>query len=56
MNTEAIVHSQACRITRHVVDWIVIQTVCLCSLKPGVPVLDVHVFGRRIDKGRFTYL
>ena len=33
-----------------VVGWIIIQTVCLCCLKPGVPVLDLHVFGRRNDK------
>ena len=56
MNAEAIVDSQACRITLHVVDWIIIQTVCLCCLKPGVPVLDIHVFERRNDKGRFIYL
>ena len=49
MNAEAIVDSQNSRITL-VVDWIVIQTVCLCCLKPGVPVLDIHVFGRRNDK------
>ena len=50
MNVEAIVDSQNCRITLYVVDWIIIQTVCLCCLKPGVPVLDIHVFGRRNDK------
>ena len=50
MNAEAIVHSQNCRITLYVVGWIIIQTVCLCCLKPGVPVLDIHVFGRRNDK------
>ena len=26
------------------------QTVSLCCLKPDVPVLDKHVFGRRNDK------
>ena len=50
MNAEAIVESQNCRITLYVVDRIVIQTACLCCLKPGVPVLDIHVFGRRNDK------
>ena len=51
MNAEAaIVDSQNCRITLYVVVWIIIQTVCLCCLKPGVPVLDIHVFGRRNDK------
>ena len=32
------------------IGWIIIQTVCLCCLKPGVSVLDKHVFGRRNDK------
>ena len=50
MNAEAIVDSQNCRITLYVVDWIIIQTVYLCYLKPGVTVLDIHVFGRRNDK------
>ena len=50
MNAEAIVDSQNCRITLYVVDWIIIQTVCLYCLKPGVPVLDKHVFGWRNDK------
>ena len=54
MNAEAIVDSQNSRKTL-VVDWIVIQTVCLCCLKPGVPVLDIHVFGRRNDK-RSVYI
>ena len=48
MNAEAIDDSQNCRITLYVVDWIIIQTVCLCCLKP-VPVLDIHLFGRRND-------
>ena len=50
MNAEAIVCSQHCRITLYVVGWIIIQTVCLCCLKLGMPVLDIHVFGRRNDK------
>ena len=50
MNAEAIADNQNCRITLYVVDWVIIQSVCLCCLKPGVPVLDVHVFGRRNDK------
>ena len=50
MNAMAIVDSQNCRITLYVVDWIIIQTVCLCCLKPGVVVLDIHVFGLRNDK------
>ena len=50
MNAGAIVNSQNCRITLYVVDLIIIQTVCLCCLKPGVPVLDVHIFGWRNDK------
>ena len=56
MKAEAIADSQNCRITLYVVDWIIIQTVCLCCLKPGVPVLDIRVFVRRNDKGRFIYL
>ena len=47
MNAEAIVDSQNCRITLYVVDWIIIHTVCWCCLKPGVPVLDIHVVGQR---------
>ena len=50
MNAEAIVDSQNSRVTLYVVDWIIIQTVCLCCLKPGVSVLNIHVFGRRYDK------
>ena len=50
MNAEAIVDSQNCRVTLYVVDWIIIKTVCLCCLKPGVPVLDIHVFRWRNDK------
>ena len=50
MLAEAIVDSQNCRITLYVVDWIIIQTVCLCWVKPGMPVLDIHVFGRHNDK------
>ena len=50
MNAEAIVDSQNSRTTLYVVDWIIIQTVCLCCLKPGVPVLDIHVFGQHNDK------
>ena len=46
----AIVDSPKCRITLYVEGWIIIQTVCLCFLKPGVPILDKHVFGRRNDK------
>ena len=53
MNVEAIVDSQNCRITLYVVDWIIIQSVCWCCLKPGVPVLDMHVFGHRNDKRSF---
>ena len=45
----AIVDSQNCRITLNVEGWIIIQTVCLCCLKPGVPVLDQHAFRRRND-------
>ena len=55
MNAEAIVDSQNCRITLYVVDWIIIQTVCLCCLKPGMPVLDIHVFVGVMIKGRFIY-
>ena len=55
MNAEAIVDNQYLRITLYVVDWIIIQTVCLCCLKSGVPVSDIHVFGRRNDK-RSLYL
>ena len=50
MNAEAIVDSQNCRMTLYVVNWIIIQTVCLCCPKPGVPVLDIHIFGRHNDK------
>ena len=50
MTAVAIVDSQKCRITLYVVGWIIIQTVCLCCLKPGVPVLDKHVFGWRNDE------
>ena len=50
MNAAVIVDSQTSRITLNVVDWIIILTVCLCCLKSGVPVLDIHVFGRRNDK------
>ena len=50
MKAVAIVDSQKCRITLYVEGWIIIQTVCLCCLKPCVPVLDKHVFGRRNDK------
>ena len=50
MNAEAIVDSQNCRMTLYVVGWIIIQAVCLCCLKPGVPVLDIHAFGRRKNK------
>ena len=50
MNAEAIVDSQNSRTTLYVVDWTIIQTACLCCLKPGVPVLDIHVFGRHNDK------
>ena len=49
MKAAAIADSQKCRITFTVKGWIIIQTVCLCCLKPGVPVLDKHVFGRRND-------
>ena len=50
MNAEAIVDSQNYCITLYVVDWIIIQTVCLCCLNSSVPVLYIHVFGRRNDK------
>ena len=50
MKAVAIVDSQKCRIILYVECWKIIQTVCLCCLKPGVPVLDKHVFGRRNDK------
>ena len=50
MNADAIADCQNCRITLYIEDWIKIQTVCWCCLKPGVPVLDIHVFGRRDDK------
>ena len=50
MKAVAIVDSQKCRITLYVEGWIIIQTGCLCCLKPGVPDLDKHVFGRRNDK------
>ena len=49
MKAVAIVDSQKFRITLYVEGWIN-QTGCLCCLKPGVPVLDKHVFGRRNDK------
>ena len=55
MKLVAIVDSQKCRITLYVVGWIIVQTVCLCCLTPGVPVLDKHVFGRRNDK-RLLYI
>ena len=54
MNAEAIVYNQNCHITLYV-DWIIIKTVCLCFLKPGVPVLDIHVFLRRNDKRSFFF-
>ena len=50
MKAVAIVDSQKCRITLYVEGWIIIQTVCLCCLKPGVSILDKRVFGRRNDK------
>ena len=50
MKAVAIVDSKKCRIAPYVKGWIIIQTVCLCYLKPGVPVLDKHVFGRCNDK------
>ena len=50
MKSVAIVDSPKCRITLCVNGWIIIQTVCLCCLKSGVPVLDKHVFGRLYDK------
>ena len=50
MKAVAIIDSQKCRINLNVVGWIIIQTVCLCCLKPSVPVLDKHVFWRRNDK------
>ena len=50
MKAVAIVDSQKRRITLYVVGWIIIQTVRLCCLKPGVPVIDEHVFGRRNDE------
>ena len=50
MKAVVIVDSPKCRITLYVVGWIIIHTVCLCCLKPGVPVLDKHVFGRLDDK------
>ena len=50
MKAVAIVDSQKCLLTLFVEGWIIIQTVCLCCLKPGVPILDKHVFGRRNDK------
>ena len=50
MKAVAIVDSQKSRITLYVVGWIIIQTVCLCCLKPIVPALVKHVFGRRNDK------
>ena len=50
MNPEAIVDSPNGCITLYVVDWKIIQTVCLCCLKPGVLVLDIHVFGLHNDK------
>ena len=46
MNAETIIDSQNSRIALYVVDWIIIQTVYLCCLKPGVPVLDMHVFDK----------
>ena len=56
MKAVAIADSKKCRITLYVVGWIIIQTGCLCRLKPGVPVLDKHVLGQCNDKGRFIYL
>ena len=50
MKAVAIVDSQKYRITLYVEGWIIIQTVCLFCRKPGVPVLDKHVFGRCNDK------
>ena len=50
MKAVAIVNSQKCRITLYVEGRVIIQTVCSCCLKPGVPVLDNHVSGRRNDK------
>ena len=50
MKEVAIIDSPKYRINLYVVGWIIIQTVCLCCLIPGVPVLDKHVFGRRNDK------
>ena len=50
MKAVAIVDSPKCRITLYVEGWIIIQTVCLCCLKPCVPVLDKNVSGRRNDK------
>ena len=50
MKAVDIVDSQKCRITLYVVGWIIIQTICLCCLKPDVSMLDKHVFGRRNDK------
>ena len=50
MKAAAIVYSHKCRLTLYVVGWIIIQAVYLCCLKPGVSVLDKHVFGRRNDK------
>ena len=50
MNAGAIVDSQNCHITLYVEGWIIIQAVCICCLKPGVSVLDIHVFGQRNDK------
>ena len=50
MKAVVIVDSQKCRITLYVEGWIIVQTVCLYCLNSGVPVLDLHVFGRRNDK------
>ena len=50
MKAVAIVDSKKNRITLYVEGWIIIQTVCLCCLKPGVPVLVKPVFWRRNNK------
>ena len=56
MNAEAIVDSKNYRITLYVVDWIRIQTVYLCYLKPGVSVEIYMYLGGVMIKGRFIYL
>ena len=50
MKEVAIIDSPKYRINLYVVGLIINQTVCWCCLKPGVPVLNKHVFGRRNDK------